>query len=430
MNNRKTTSVLLAVAFAMLTLASRAPLANAQATKTLTVFAASSLTDAFGEVKTAFEQANPGVTIAFSFGASNTLATQLSQGAPADIFASANATQMTAAITAKRIAGKPRTFAKNRLVLIVPTDNPAKISTLQDLAKPGIKLVLAAKGVPVRDYTETMLTKLVQNPAYGADYQTAFMKNVVSEEANVRQVSAKASLGEADAGFVYRSDVTPDISNKVTIIQIPDSVNTLATYPIAVTDNSPNPDVAKKFIDYVLSDDGQKTLVKWNFISANIPVPSPTIVLPTDGSLHVGGQVLNPLTLSADDLKNNYVAQKADVTYLSGTDTVKASFTGVYLRDILDAAQVNYNPDQKNDTLSMYIVATGSDGYQAIIAYGDIDPNYGNLPILVAYAQDGNTITQGGPIRLVVPGDSHGGRYVSMLVSLEVRRGPLVGVGQ
>lgn len=427
MNNRKITSLVLAVVFAVLAFAPHAPKASAQASKTLTVFAASSLTDAFNEIKTAFEQANPGVTVAYSFGASNTLATQLSQGAPADIFASANATQMNAAITAKRIAGKPRTFAKNRLVLIVPADSSAKIMMLKDLAKPGIKLVIAAKGVPVRDYTETMLSKLVKLPDYGADYQTAFMKNVVSEEANVRLVSAKVSLGEADAGFVYRSDVTPDISSKVTIIQIPDSVNTLAAYPIAVTDNSANPDVAKKYIDYLLSDDGQKTLVKWNFISSIIPALPATISLPTDGALHVGGQVLNPLKLTANDLKNNYAAQKADVTYLSGTDTTKAAFTGVYLRDILDAAQVNFNPDQKNDTLGMYIVATGSDGYQAIIAIGDIDPNFGNQPILVAYEQDGKPLTDTGPIRLVVPGDGHGGRYVSNMVSLEVRHGPVVG---
>src|SRR5258705_13328308 len=129
---------------------------------------------------------------------------------------------------------------------MITADNPAKLMTLKDLAKPGIKLVLAAKGVPVRDYTETMLSRLVKIPDYGPDYQTAFMKNVVSEEANVRQVSAKVSLGEADAAFVYRSDVTPDISSKVQIIQIPDTVNTIASYPIAVTDNSPNSDLATK----------------------------------------------------------------------------------------------------------------------------------------------------------------------------------------
>ncbi len=430
LNTRKLsaiTSLLMVVVFAVLALAPRPTLTRAQSNVTLTVFAASSLTDAFNEIKTNFEAANAGVTVTYSFGASSTLATQLSQGAPADIFASANATQMNAAISAKRIAGTPRTFAKNRLVLIVPASNPAKIMSLKDLATPGIKLVIAANGVPVRDYTNTMLDKLAQNPAYGDAFKTAVLKNVVSEEANVRQVSAKVSLGEADAGFVYRSDVTPDISGSVQIIQIPDAVNTLATYPIAVTNDSANPDLAKKYIDYVLSDAGQKILVKWNFISSVIPALPATIALPTDGTLHVSGQVLNPLKLTADDLRNNYAPQKADVTYLSGTQTVKASFTGVYLRDILDAAEVNFNPDVKNDTLSLYIVATGSDGYQAVIAYGDIDPNFGNQPVLVAYEQDGNPLTDTVPIRLVVPGDSHGGRYVSNLVSLDVRRAPQVG---
>src|SRR5260221_10275541 len=168
MSNRKISSTVLAAILAVLAFAPQTPVASAQNSKTLTIFAGSSLTDAFNEIKTAFEQANPGVTISYSFGASNTLATQLSQGAPADIFASANATQMNAAIAAKRITGKPRTFAKNRLVLIVPSDNPAKIMTLKDLAKPGLKLIIAAKGVPVRDYTETMLGKLVKNPDYGA----------------------------------------------------------------------------------------------------------------------------------------------------------------------------------------------------------------------------------------------------------------------
>jgi len=97
------------------------------------------------------------------------------------------------------------------------------------------------------------------------------------------------------------------------------------------------------------------------------------------------------------------------------------------LRDILDAAQVNYNPDAKNDTLSMIIVATGSDGYQAVIAYGEIDASFGNQPVLVAYEQDGKPLADATPIRLVVPGDKRGGRYVSNLVSLEIRRAPVVG---
>ncbi|MEP7287338.1 MAG: molybdate ABC transporter substrate-binding protein [Chloroflexota bacterium] len=399
--------------------------AIAQDKKTLTIFAASSLTDAFKAFKTAFEQANPTAEIVYNFGSSSTLATQLAQGAPADIFASANAKQMSVAQDAKRIAGSPRTFAKNRLVLIVPADNPAKITSIKDLAKPGVKLVIAAPNVPVRDYTDAMIAKLLKVPGYGDPYKAAFTKNVVSEEENVRQVSAKVALGEADAGLVYRSDVTPDIASKVTAIAIPDAVNTIATYPIAITDNSPNADLAQKYIDYVLSVEGQKTLVKWNFISSAIPVLPAKIALPTDGALHIDGQVLNPLKLTVDDLKNSYTAQKVDVTYLSGDKSVTASFTGVYLRDLLDAVQVNFNADVKNDKISLFIIGTGSDGYQATIAYAELDPDFGNQPIIVAYEQDGKPIAdKEGAIRLIVPGDKRGGRYVSGLVSLEVRDAP------
>ncbi len=401
--------------------------AQAQGNKTLVVFAASSLTDAFNEIKPIFEKANPGTEVQFSYGASSTLATQLGQGAPADIFASANAKQMQVAQDAKRIAGTPRTFAKNRLVLIVPAANQAKISMLKDLTKAGVKIVIAAPKVPVRDYTDTMLDKLTKTAGYGDEYKAVFLKNVVSEEANVRQVSAKVALGEADAGFVYRSDVTPDINDKVMTLPIPDAVNTLATYPAAVTNDSQNPDLARKFIDYLLTGDGQKLLVKWNFISIMIPALPATFTLPADGKLHLGGQILNPFALSADDLKANYPAQKVDVTYLSGDKETKAAFTGVLLRDLLDAAQINLNADAKNDKLNLYIVATGSDGYQAIIAYAEIDADFGDKPVLIAYEQDGKPIADAqGTLRLIVPGDKRGGRYVSGLVSLEVRRGPTV----
>lgn len=249
--------------------------AFAQDRQTLTVFAASSLTDAFTEIETAFESANPGVDVVYNFGSSSTLATQLAEGAPADVFASANNSQMTVAVEAERIGTEPVAFAKNRLVLIIPVDNPANITSLRDLANEGVQLVLAAPDVPVRDYTEAMLEKLVSDPAYGEDYRTAVMANLVSEEDNVRQVSAKVALGEADVGIVYRSDVTPDIAEDVIALPIPDAINTLATYPIAVTDDSANPDLAQAFIDYVLSDEGQDTLVKWGFYSVNEPEATP-----------------------------------------------------------------------------------------------------------------------------------------------------------
>ncbi len=402
---------------------------SAQDTQTLTVFAAASLTDAFEDIATVFEAANPGVDILFSFGGSSTLATQLVEGAPADVFASANNAQMTVARDAERIAGTPRTFVKNRLVLIVPSDNPAGVTTLRDLANDGVQLVIAAPAVPVRTYTDTMLQRLAADPAYGEAYSAAVMANVVSEEDNVRQVAAKVALGEADAGIVYISDVTPDISDQVIAIAIPDYLNTIATYPIAVTNDAANPELAQAFVDYVLSDAGQDILVGWNFISARIPAVPYTVTLPEGNTaLTVDGQVLNSITLTVDDLSSSFSAQTIDVTYLTGTETVSTSFTGVPLWQIISAAQPNLNADVRNDRISTFIVVTAADGYQAVIAWGEIDPEFGNQPILVAYEENGAPIANAqGPIRLVVPGDIRGGRYVSGVVNISLRDAPTVG---
>lgn len=387
----------------------------------LTVFAAASLTDAFTEISQLFTVEHPDVHVVFNFGGSSTLATQLADGAPADVFASANNKQMQVAQDAGRIAGKPQTFVKNRLVLIVPADNPANVQSLRDLANPGVKLVLAAPAVPVRDYTDAMLEKLAADPNYGETYRTAVMANLVSEEDNVRQVAAKVALGEADAGVVYRSDVTPDIAASVIALPIPDALNTLATYPIAVTNDSANPDLAASFVAFVLSDAGQDVLVKWGFTSVRIPALPDTITLPTDGTTAVDGQVLNPLSLTADALRTGYAAQTLDVTYLNGTDPVSASFTGVALWDVLGSAQPNFNADIKNDKLSAYLVVTGSDGYQAVIAWGEIDPDFAAQPILLAYEQDGQPLDG---LRLVVPGDGHGGRYVAGVADISLRTAP------
>jgi molybdate transport system substrate-binding protein len=241
---------------------------HAQDTNTVTVFAAASLTDAFEEIAQAFEAANPDVEVIYNFASSSDLATQIVEGAPADVFASANNTQMNVARDAERIAGRPLTFAKNRLVLIVPADNPANITSLRDLSNLGVQLIVAAPDVPVRTYTDTMLERLAADPAYGEAYREAVIANIVSEEQNVRQVSAKIALGEGDAGIVYVSDVTPDISENVITIPIPDYLNTIATYPIAATADNANPQLAQAFIDFVLSDAGQDILVSWNFVSA------------------------------------------------------------------------------------------------------------------------------------------------------------------
>ena len=239
---------------------------QAQDQHTLIVFSASSLTDAFEAIADEFEAQNPNIEILFNFAGSSTLATQLDQGAPADIFASANQLQMDTAFDNELIAGEPMIFAGNRLVLIVPIDNPAEIYSLDDLINPNINLIVASPDVPVRVYTDDMLEQLADNEAYGSEFRDAIIANIVSEEPNVRQVSAKVALGEADAGIVYYSDVTLDIAETITIIPIPNEFNSFATYPIAITDASDQSERAQMFIDFVLSDIGQDILTEWGFL--------------------------------------------------------------------------------------------------------------------------------------------------------------------
>lgn len=226
----------------------------------LVVLAASSLTNAFDEIAMAFEAQNPGVDVLASYASSSDLATQLSEGAEADVFASANQKQLDVAASAGRITGDSTLFLTNRLAIVVPADNPAGIETFVDLVNPGIKLVLAAPGVPIRDYSDQSIA-LMGDEAF----QAAVYANLVSEEPNVRQVATKISLGEADAGIVYTSDVTPDIVDLVAQVEIPNELNVLAAYPIAVVEGAPQPELAQAFVDFVLSPNGQAILAKWGF---------------------------------------------------------------------------------------------------------------------------------------------------------------------
>lgn len=229
---------------------------------TVTVFAAASLTDAFTEVETTLEAANPGLDIVNNFAGSQGLVTQLTEGAPADVAAFASNTAMTSAIDADVISGEPEIFVKNLLTLVVPTDNPAGITSAADLAKPGIKLVLAQEEVPVGGYSRESICSMGTDTAtYGDEFVANVAGNVVSQEDNVRAVLSKVALGEADAGIVYTSDVTDD----VIAIEIPKAVNETATYPIAPV-ASGNQAAAAAYISYVLSPDGQAILESYGFI--------------------------------------------------------------------------------------------------------------------------------------------------------------------
>ncbi|MGD9894227.1 MAG: molybdate ABC transporter substrate-binding protein [Dehalococcoidia bacterium] len=232
----------------------------------LTVFAAASLTDAFTEIGAEFQKEYPEVTPKFNFAASSALRTQLEQGAKADIFASADQIQMDRAIEAGVIEGSGQLFVKNKLVVIHPTSNPANIKTVQDLANPNVKFVLTDKAVPIGAYARTALERLSADPQFGADFGAKVLANLRSEEANVRAVVTKVQLGEADAGIVYASDVTPAVSKDVQSILIPDQFNTIATYPIAIVKGASNPDAARAFVEFVRSPKGQEILKRNNFI--------------------------------------------------------------------------------------------------------------------------------------------------------------------
>ena len=229
---------------------------------TLTVLAASSLTDAFGELAITFEEQNPGTKVRTSFGGSSDLLTQIEQGAPADVFASADGDKMDTAVQGN-LVNEPQTFARNRPVIIVPEDNPAGIHGLQDLAKSGTKLVLAQDGVPIAEYAKKILANA--DSEYGGNLEQQVMNNIVSREANVRASANRVSLGEADATFVYITDVTLDIEDQVEVIEIPKDLNVTATYPIATLKEASNSELAQHWVDLVLSDEGQRLLEEYGF---------------------------------------------------------------------------------------------------------------------------------------------------------------------
>ncbi len=249
---------------------------------TLSIFAAASLADAFREIGEGFAAEHPGVTPEFNFAGSQDLATQINEGAPADVFASANKRQVDAVIQAGRIvSGTQRTFARNHLVVVYPRANEAGVRALADLANPGVMVVLAAKAVPVGAYAQEFLRKASAQPEFTSAYSPTVMANVVSFEDDVTGVLAKVAADEADAGVVYTSDLSGALAEKLGSIPIPDEINVIASYPIAPLADSPHADLARAFVDYVRSPKGQEVLVKHGFLpstgdaSGAVPWPEP-----------------------------------------------------------------------------------------------------------------------------------------------------------
>ncbi len=225
----------------------------------LTVSAATSLTDAFGDIGAAYEAEHPGLTVTFNFAASDGLATQINEGAPVDVFASASPTWMDAVQDEGPGVTGRADFARNKLAIIVPSDNPAGIEDISDFAEDDVQIVIAAEGVPAGDYAR----EIFEN----AGIFDQAMANVVSNADDVRAVITPVASGDADAGIVYVTDVTADVADQVTMIEIPDEINVIATYPIAVVTGTEEADLAQGFVDYVLGD-GQQVLAEYGFLPA------------------------------------------------------------------------------------------------------------------------------------------------------------------
>ncbi len=387
-----------------------------QAGGTLTVYAAASLKEAFTTIGARFDKAN-GSTTRFSFGGSDTLATQIVQGAPADIFASANQSQMNLVVAKGLIAATPNVFVHNKLVVIVPKNNPARIYNLADLASPGVKLVLAAPTVPVGKYARAAFAVMAHDAAFGPDFLTRIKDNTVSNETDVKAVAAKVEVGEADAGVVYVTDVTPKAAPQVTEVPIPAAYNQVATYPIAPMKSAANPSLARAFVSYVLSAPGQLVLKQDRFLTVlGTPLHryAPTVT--------VTGLVTTTTTYTVADLRR---LPSTTVTATMRTKTANlgtARYTGVTLSTLIDAAAPITNAGYKNDVLRDFVTIGGTDGYEVSVSLAEILPQFGHEKVLLAYLKDGRALApRDGAFELIVPGDILAGRDVANVNSIVVQ---------
>ena len=221
--------------------------AEARSRSQVTVYAAASLTDVFPRIDS---------TPKYSFAGSNALAAQIQLGAPADVFASANTT-LPAQLYAKGLCSKPVVFTRNTLVIVVPKSNPAGIHSIYDLTKTGVKLDIAASGVPVGSYTLQVLKNM--------NLLGAVLKNVVSQETDVREVLAKVALGEADAGFVYSTDAKT-VLGQVAVLKVPAWAQPKVQYGICVVSSSQDKADAQAFVNKVISKAGQAKLLAAGFL--------------------------------------------------------------------------------------------------------------------------------------------------------------------
>ena len=238
---------------------------DGQPRQTITVFAAASLTDAFAELADAFEAANPGVAVRLSFAGSATLRTQVLEGAPADVFASASPDEVEA-LDAAGLVIEERELARNTLVVAV-ADSATGVSSLGDLAAPGLRLVLAAEDVPAGRYARQSLALASAHGAFGAEFAERVLANVRSNEANVRAALAKVELGEADAAIVYANDLAAATAGKVRTVALPEQFQVVAEYRIALLSDNPT---ARAFLEFATSSEGAATLARYGFAPVGV----------------------------------------------------------------------------------------------------------------------------------------------------------------
>jgi molybdate transport system substrate-binding protein len=224
------------------------------------------LTGAFTQIGHRFERAHPGVTVRFSFAGSQVLVTDIENGVPADVFASADAAHMEQVTADGKVTGGTL-FAHNRLVVVTPKDNPAGLRTPFDLARSGIRLDLAAPAVPAGASAQKAIDRLAQQPGAPSGFAAAVRRNVVSEEDNVEAVVSRLALGEADAGIVYASDLKTANGSGLHQIAIPDAANVVNSYPIGVIASTTEPALARAFVAYVTGPEAGRILRDSGFLT-------------------------------------------------------------------------------------------------------------------------------------------------------------------
>ena len=258
-------ALLLAVAAVAACTAPAASPSPSAAPVELAVYAAASLTAPLESVKAAYESDHPGIRLILALDSSAALRTQIEQGAPADLFLSADVTNPQKLVDAGLASGPVTKFAGNHLIVVVPKANPASIKTPADLARPDVRIVAAGEKVPITVYTTQLIERLGAQPGYPADFASAYESNIVSREDNVKAIVTKVELGEADAGIVYVTDALG--SDKLATVDVPPAAAVTATYGGAVVAASTHEAEAAALLTWLAGPDGEAILADFGFVA-------------------------------------------------------------------------------------------------------------------------------------------------------------------